>query len=217
MRPRLENFGIDRLARTTVVGTYVLKGSNAEERENIGSSSMRPHRVIPDRDGAKPRIASQVPRLIAEHQKSGSSTHTTFPRRVARDTLTNAGQISGSLVDIHSHGPLRLQGPVSGHRTMATSAEEQLALLEHILADPKLSADEKIARASKLRRPRSQSKSHSKSSSVSGANGAGGKLSPEEKLALITSNLQETLNVEIIEDVLKNQSRPLRIYWGEGS
>ena len=35
----------------------------------------------------------------------------------------------------------------------------------------------------------------------------------EDKLALITQNLQEVLNPEIIEDVLR-QDRPLCIYWG---
>lgn len=39
-------------------------------------------------------------------------------------------------------------------------------------------------------------------------------MSIEDKLALITTNLQEVLNPEIIEDVLKNQKRPLVIYWG---
>ncbi|KAF2091164.1 tyrosyl-tRNA synthetase [Saccharata proteae CBS 121410] len=39
-------------------------------------------------------------------------------------------------------------------------------------------------------------------------------MSPEEKLELININLQESLNPEIIEDVIKNQKRPLKIYWG---
>lgn len=37
---------------------------------------------------------------------------------------------------------------------------------------------------------------------------------PAEKLALITSNLQETLNPEIISSVLEKGERPLVIYWG---
>jgi tyrosyl-tRNA synthetase len=43
-----------------------------------------------------------------------------------------------------------------------------------------------------------------------------GQLSPEaaEKFALIKNNLQEVLNPEIIEDVLKKNERPLKIYWG---
>ena len=39
------------------------------------------------------------------------------------------------------------------------------------------------------------------------------KLSVGDKLALITQNLQEVLNPEIIEDVLR-QDQPLCIYWG---
>ncbi|KAF2730085.1 tyrosine tRNA ligase [Polyplosphaeria fusca] len=41
----------------------------------------------------------------------------------------------------------------------------------------------------------------------------GEKLSIEEQMALIQTNLQETLNPEIIEKVLK-EGRPLEIYWG---
>lgn len=37
---------------------------------------------------------------------------------------------------------------------------------------------------------------------------------PQEKLQLITSNLQEVLNPEIIEEVLNKNERPLKIYWG---
>lgn len=40
-------------------------------------------------------------------------------------------------------------------------------------------------------------------------------LSPQEKIALITENLQEVLKPEIIEDVILKQNRPLRIYWGK--
>jgi tyrosyl-tRNA synthetase len=36
----------------------------------------------------------------------------------------------------------------------------------------------------------------------------------QEKLALITSNLQEVLNPEIIEEILNKNERPLKIYWG---
>lgn len=38
--------------------------------------------------------------------------------------------------------------------------------------------------------------------------------SPEEKLELITRNLQEVLNENIIKDVLEVQKRPLKVYWG---
>lgn len=40
-------------------------------------------------------------------------------------------------------------------------------------------------------------------------------LSPQEKLDLITSQLQEVLKPEILEDVIIKQNRPLVIYWGE--
>ena len=37
---------------------------------------------------------------------------------------------------------------------------------------------------------------------------------PAEKLQLITSNLQEVLNPEIIQEILEKNERPLKIYWG---
>lgn len=46
----------------------------------------------------------------------------------------------------------------------------------------------------------------------SGAPGAN--LSAAEKYGLVTNNLQEVLNKEIIEEVLQKNERPLRIYWG---
>lgn len=39
-------------------------------------------------------------------------------------------------------------------------------------------------------------------------------MSAEEKIALITENLQEVLKPDIIEDVILRQQRPLIIYWG---
>ncbi|RYP90600.1 hypothetical protein DL770_003267 [Monosporascus sp. CRB-9-2] len=39
-------------------------------------------------------------------------------------------------------------------------------------------------------------------------------MSPEESIALIKANLQEVLNPEIIDDVILNQKRPLKVYWG---
>jgi tyrosyl-tRNA synthetase len=39
-------------------------------------------------------------------------------------------------------------------------------------------------------------------------------MSPEESIKLIKANLQEVLNPEIIDDVILNQKRPLKIYWG---
>jgi tyrosyl-tRNA synthetase len=39
-------------------------------------------------------------------------------------------------------------------------------------------------------------------------------LSPEDSIALIKSNLAEVLNPELIDDVILNQKRPLKVYWG---
>ena len=39
-------------------------------------------------------------------------------------------------------------------------------------------------------------------------------LSPQLKLSLIHANLQEILKPEIIEDIILNQKRPLKVYWG---
>ncbi|KAF1984392.1 tyrosyl-tRNA synthetase [Aulographum hederae CBS 113979] len=41
-----------------------------------------------------------------------------------------------------------------------------------------------------------------------------GNMSPDDQLKLINNNLAEVLNPEIIEDVIRNQKRPLIIYWG---
>ncbi|KAF2173604.1 hypothetical protein M409DRAFT_35125 [Zasmidium cellare ATCC 36951] len=47
------------------------------------------------------------------------------------------------------------------------------------------------------------------------SNGApGASLSAADKYSLISNNLQEVLNKEIIEEVLNKNERPLRIYWG---
>jgi tyrosyl-tRNA synthetase len=39
-------------------------------------------------------------------------------------------------------------------------------------------------------------------------------LSPQERYELITKNLQEVLNPQIIKEVLEKEERPLKIYWG---
>lgn len=39
-------------------------------------------------------------------------------------------------------------------------------------------------------------------------------LTPEQKLALITSKLQEVLHPDWLEDIVVKQNRPLRLYWG---
>ena len=42
----------------------------------------------------------------------------------------------------------------------------------------------------------------------------GSELTPQEKIKLITQNLQEVLKPEILEDVIVKQNRPLKIYLG---
>lgn len=39
-------------------------------------------------------------------------------------------------------------------------------------------------------------------------------LTDDEKIKLITDNLEEVLNPEIFEDVIRKEKRPLEIYWG---
>lgn len=39
-------------------------------------------------------------------------------------------------------------------------------------------------------------------------------LDPQQKIALIKENLQEVLRLDIIEDALITENRPLVIYWG---
>ena len=39
-------------------------------------------------------------------------------------------------------------------------------------------------------------------------------LTAEQKIALITVNLQETLKQDIIENIIVKENRPLTIYWG---
>lgn len=39
-------------------------------------------------------------------------------------------------------------------------------------------------------------------------------LDPQQKIALIRENLQEVLRLDIIEDVIIEENRPLTIYWG---
>lgn len=39
-------------------------------------------------------------------------------------------------------------------------------------------------------------------------------MTPDQQYELITRNLQEVLNPQIIKNVLENEDRPLRVYWG---
>lgn len=93
---------------------------------------------------------------------------------------------------------------------MPLRSEEKLAVITSIMQNTQLRLEEKntqvmqlIASEPKPCADTEQATSHE-----------GDALSPKEKVALITSNLQETLNPEILEDVLFKQQRPLIIYWG---
>jgi hypothetical protein len=39
-------------------------------------------------------------------------------------------------------------------------------------------------------------------------------LTPQERFEMITKNLQEVLNPEIIEEIVVKQNKPLIVYWG---
>lgn len=90
------------------------------------------------------------------------------------------------------------------------SAESKLALVTAILQNTHLSAEEKNAQINEATLGISPS-----STSPNGvAKAAGSDLSADEKIQVITSGLQEVLDREIIEDVIKKQGRALTIYWG---
>ncbi len=40
-------------------------------------------------------------------------------------------------------------------------------------------------------------------------------IDPKEAYELITKNLQEVLNGQIIKNVLEVEKRPLKVYWGK--
>jgi tyrosyl-tRNA synthetase len=40
-------------------------------------------------------------------------------------------------------------------------------------------------------------------------------LDPQQRIALIKENLSEVLRLDIIENVIVNENRPLSIYWGQ--
>lgn len=92
---------------------------------------------------------------------------------------------------------------------MAATTQEQLAQIDKLLADATLSTDEKLKRLKELRTSTS-SKAASPTAHVNGVSD----LSPEQTIDLITSNLQETLDRDIVENVVLKERRPLKIYWG---
>lgn len=90
---------------------------------------------------------------------------------------------------------------------MATP-QEQLAKVDEIIEHPNLSSGEKLERLRVLRSPKSTT-----AIATPQTNGFSS-LSPDETIDLITSNLQETLDKDIIENVIRNEKRPLKVYWG---
>lgn len=91
--------------------------------------------------------------------------------------------------------------------TNAPVAAEQDALLDQIIWEEHLNNDEKIARLQSLR---PKPKAALQQVTLNGV----ADLSPDQKLELITTNLQETLNIEIIEKIVREQNRPPSVYWG---
>ena len=91
--------------------------------------------------------------------------------------------------------------------------EEVVTLIAAIARDPNLSLEDKNARILQLTASTSQSHSPNGSSQEQPRGGASA-LSPQERLAIVTDQLQETLNMEILEDVLVKQNRTPVVYWG---
>lgn len=91
------------------------------------------------------------------------------------------------------------------------SPEEKCALIASIAQDNALSLEEKNAKIIEITTNSAQKNENT--TQPEQTNDAGD-MSAQEKLRLITSNLQEILNPEIMEDILAKGERPLTIYWG---
>lgn len=90
------------------------------------------------------------------------------------------------------------------------SVEEKIAAIAAIAQDPKLTLEEKNAKIIDITTGAAKKEETAKQVDTNGTTD----MTVEEKLSLITSNLQESLNPEIMEDVLRKGERPLTIYWG---
>jgi len=88
--------------------------------------------------------------------------------------------------------------------------DEKYALIASIAQDPHLSLEEKNARIIEITTGASKK---DKSNDAAKANGST-EMSAIERLSIVTNNLQEILNPEIMEDVINKGERPLTIYWG---
>lgn len=91
--------------------------------------------------------------------------------------------------------------------------EEIVTLIAAIVRDANLSPEQKNTRILQLTASTKVPGSDAVSSGANDANGAA-RMSPQERLAIVTDQLQETLNMEILEDVLVKQNRTPVVYWG---
>lgn len=97
-----------------------------------------------------------------------------------------------------------------GDRTQ--SAEDRLVEITAVLGNTHLSQEEKNAKIAALASGLGSEKALG--SKATDAADQSANMTSAQKVALITSNLQEVLNVEILEDVLNKEGRAPVIYWG---
>jgi len=90
------------------------------------------------------------------------------------------------------------------------SVDEKYALIASIAQDASLSLEEKNARIIEITTGASKKEESNSSTKANGSTD----MSTAERLSIVTNNLQEILNPEIMEDVLNKGERPLTIYWG---
>ncbi|KAI9652835.1 MAG: hypothetical protein M1831_006360 [Alyxoria varia] len=99
---------------------------------------------------------------------------------------------------------------------MTTQEPDLMRRIASIAQDSQISPDDRLQQILKLTNDHSTTGTDGvkNQQQTDGDTAPGSDLTPAQKLSLITSNLQETLNPEIIEDVLNKQSRAPVIYWG---
>jgi len=90
------------------------------------------------------------------------------------------------------------------------SPEEKCALIASIAQDTQLSLQERNAKIIEITTGTTPQNEAAKPTESVGAKD----MSSETKMKLIMSNLQETLNPEIMEEIITKGERPLTIYWG---
>jgi hypothetical protein len=90
------------------------------------------------------------------------------------------------------------------------SVDEKYALIASIAQDPALSLEEKNSKIIEITTGASKKQEDNNSTQANGSTD----MSAAERLSIVTNNLQEILNPEIMEDVLNKGEKPLTIYWG---